>query len=106
VFSLRSSWEASTSADAARWPKITYASRLLIIRGSAVYCSAANKTLSPTSLSAYPFLLTPSNWASRSRQEGVLGKISGSHGKSMKMAVCWNVAPCSLVEIGRRFRGT
>jgi hypothetical protein len=25
---------------------------------------------------------------------------------SMKMAVFWNVAPCSLVDIDRRFRGT
>jgi hypothetical protein len=25
--------------------------------------------------------------------------------RSMKMAVVWNVAPCSLVEIDRRFRG-
>jgi hypothetical protein len=25
---------------------------------------------------------------------------------SMKMAVLWNVEPCSLVEVHRRFRGT
>jgi hypothetical protein len=24
---------------------------------------------------------------------------------SMKMAVCWDLAPCSLTEVDRRFRG-
>jgi hypothetical protein len=34
-----------------------------------------------------------------------LGRIWGSHVTSMKMAVFWVVAPCSLVEVYRRFRG-
>jgi hypothetical protein len=33
-------------------------------------------------------------------------EISGSHGSSVKMAVFWVVAPCSLVEVYRRFRAT
>jgi hypothetical protein len=32
------------------------------------------------------------------------GKISGSHGGEYKEAVFWVVAPCSLVEVYRRFR--
>jgi hypothetical protein len=35
----------------------------------------------------------------------LFGEISGFHGGNMKMTVFWDVAPCSLVEIYRRFRG-
>jgi hypothetical protein len=35
----------------------------------------------------------------------VFGETSGSQG-SEKMPVCWVVAPCSLAEVNRRFRGT
>jgi hypothetical protein len=33
-----------------------------------------------------------------------IGEISGSHGDEYE-GVFWNVAPCSLVEVYRRFRG-
>lgn len=36
---------------------------------------------------------------------GALWEISGYQATSVKMAVFWDIAPCSLVEIGRRFRG-
>jgi hypothetical protein len=39
-------------------------------------------------------------------QASRLVEISGSHGSDMKVAVIWVVAPCSVVETDRRFRGS
>jgi hypothetical protein len=33
------------------------------------------------------------------------GLISGSHGGEYEMAAVWVVAPCSVAEVYRRFRG-
>jgi hypothetical protein len=44
-----------------------------------------------------------------SGSEKCIGEISGSHDgeyEGMSITVFWVVAPCGLVEIGRRFRGT
>jgi hypothetical protein len=35
----------------------------------------------------------------------ILDEISGSYGGEFKMIVFWDVAPCSLVDINRIFRG-
>jgi hypothetical protein len=35
----------------------------------------------------------------------VHGEISGSRGGEYEMIVLWDVAPCSLVEVYRHFRG-
>jgi hypothetical protein len=34
-----------------------------------------------------------------------VNEISSYHGANMKITVFWDVGPCSLVEIGRRFKG-
>jgi hypothetical protein len=32
-------------------------------------------------------------------------ELSGSHGDEYEDGFCWDVAPCSLVKVDRRFRG-
>jgi hypothetical protein len=55
-------------------------------------------------VSVYLFLLSTTELMNISCSISIVGEISGYHGGE-KMTVFWDVAPCSLVEVYRRFRG-
>jgi hypothetical protein len=44
-------------------------------------------------------------WTFRRRQKSQTLKVEVITAVSMKMTVSWDVAPCSILEVDRRFRG-
>lgn len=79
---------------AAIWTKITYLFTP-IIRSSAVFCSAANKTLKPEELVIFSVL---THTIQSDEPFKVRCDISGPHGDEYE-DVFWDVARCSLIDV-------